>query len=333
MTPEDLLASARVFALPLYREFRGVTVREGLLFEGSSGWGEFAPFADHPDAHAARWLAAAVEQAFGTWPAPLRDRVPVNAIIPETDASTAAELATEAVTRGCTTVKTKVGGADLDADLARLAAIRAVLAPVGGRIRIDANARWSLADALARLPLLDAAAGGLEYVEQPVRDLDDLRSLRRATSVRIAVDEGVRLADDPRAAIRALREVADVVVLKSIPLGGVVPALAVADACGLPVVVSGSLDTSVGLASGLTLAAALPELGGACGLGTGALLRHDVVAHPQTITDGHLRVERAIPEDVDPAGLVDDAMRARWASRLRRAWEHARMYRLGETFA
>lgn len=339
MTPEDLLASARVFALPLHREFRGVTVREGLLFEGPSGWGEFAPFLDHSDAHAARWLAAAVEQAFGTWPEKRRERIPVNAIIPETDATTTRALVAAAVADGCTTVKTKVGGRDLEADVERVAAIHEGIAAVGGRIRIDANARWTLAEAVERLPVLDAAAGGLEYVEQPVADPGELRELHRRVSVPIAVDEGIRLAVDPVAELRGVREVADVVVLKAIPLGGVRPALAIAeaiDAAGdraLPIIVSGSLDTSVGLASGLWLAAALPELGGACGLGTGALLRHDVVAHPQAIVDGQLRVARTAPEDVDPAGLVDDAMRARWQSRLRRAWEHARMDRLGEAFA
>ncbi len=329
MTPEELLDSARVFALPLHREFRGVTVREGLLFEGPSGWAEFAPFLDHTDAHAGRWLAAAIEQAYGTWPPPLRARVPVNAIIPMTDAVTTGELTRAALASGCTTVKTKVGADDPANDVARVATIRAVLdeAGVRGRIRIDTNQRWSAAQAIALLPELDAVAGGLEYVEQPVAGRDALRAVRAAVDVPIAVDEGIRLATDPVAAVAALREVADVAVLKAIPLGGVRPALAVAEAAGLPVVVSGSLDTVVGLASGLWLAACLPNLAGACGLGTGALLRHDVVASPQPIVDGHLRVERVVPEDPDPAGLVDDAMRTRWRERLLRAWEHAGMDR------
>jgi O-succinylbenzoate synthase len=102
-------------------------------------------------------------------------------------------------------------------------------------------------------------------------------------------------------------------------------ALALAEACALPVVVSGSLDTSIGLASGLWLAGSLPGLPFACGLGTGVLFSHDVVSSPQQVVDGHLMVRRSVPEDVDPCGLVDDVMRERWRARLMRAWQHARI--------
>ncbi len=325
MTPDEVLAVAQVFALPLRREFRGVTVREGLLIEGPSGWGEFAPFADHSDVHAGRWLAAAMEQAFGSWPQPLRERVPVNAIIPSTDAQTTRALLEEALQQGCTTIKTKVGAPDFDADIERVAIIRGALddAGVQGAIRIDTNQRWTLTQAVERVAVLDAIAGGLEYVEQPVADLTDLQELRRRIDVRVAVDEGIRLSNDPGRAVAALREVADVAVFKAIPLGGLMPALELAAQCALPVVVSGSLDSSVGLASGLWLAACLPELSLACGLGTGALLAHDVVPAPQTVTDGALRVTRTVPLQFDPAGLVDDDMRERWRARLLRAWQHA----------
>ncbi len=325
MTPDEVLANARVFALPLRREFRGVTVREGLLIEGPSGWGEFAPFADHSDAHAGRWLAAALEQAYGRWPPLLRERVPVNAIIPSSDVETTRRLVEEALQQGCTTIKTKVGAPDFDEDVERVAAIREALddAGVQGAIRIDTNQRWTLAQAVERIAVLDAIAGGLEYVEQPVADRMELRELRRRSDVRVAVDEGIRLSDDPVGAVAALRGVADVAVFKSIPLGGVIPALELAARCALPVVVSGSLDSSVGLASGLWLAGALPELPLACGLGTGSLLAHDVVSQPQQISAGELRVTRAAPSQPDPAGLVDQEMRERWRARFLRAWQHA----------
>ncbi len=324
MTPEQILAGARVFALPLKREFRGVTVREGLLIEGPSGWGEFAPFADHADEHAGRWLAAALEQAYGRWPMLLRTTVPVNAIIPVTDPLTTRDLVEQAIGQGCTTIKTKVGAVDFDDDVQRVAAIRAALddAGVSGAIRIDTNQRWTLTEALARIGVLDAIAEGLEYVEQPVADRDDLQAIRRQLDVPVAVDEGIRLAADPAAAVADLREVADIAVLKSIPLGGVVPALELAARCRLPVVVSGSLDSSVGLASGLWLAGCLPELEHACGLGTGALLAEDVLTQPPTIIDGRLQVRRERPERFDPAGLVDDDMRERWRARFLRAWKH-----------
>ena len=92
----------------------------------------------------------------------------------------------------------------------------------------------------------------------------------------IAADESIRRAEDPLR-VRAA-DAADIAVLKVQPLGGVRAALRVAEACGLPVVVSSAVETSVGLAAGLALAAALPELPYACGLATLSLLEGDVVA-------------------------------------------------------
>jgi o-succinylbenzoate synthase len=68
-------------------------------------------------------------------------------------------------------------------------------------------------------------------------------------------------------------------------------------------VVSSAVDTSVGLAAGVALAAALPELPYACGLGTMSLLAGDVTARPLAPEDGELPVRRPA---VDPARL------ARW---------------------
>jgi O-succinylbenzoate synthase len=183
-----------------------------------------------------------------------------------------------------------------------------------------------VAEAAARLPVLDAAARGLEYVEQPCATLAELRALRARTNVPIAVDEGVRLAadtDDPRWR-RAVHEAADVVVLKPTPLGGVARALVLAERLRTPVVVSGAMDTSVGLAAGVALAAALPDLPHACGLGTGALLADDVVATPSRPRGGRLPVVRPRP---DPDRLAAAAERlgaaaaAAWAERMRAAWD------------
>jgi o-succinylbenzoate synthase len=67
--------------------------------------------------------------------------------------------------------------------------------------------------------------------------------------------------------------------------------------------VSSAVDTSVGLAAGAALAAALPELPYACGLATMSLLNGDVTAEPLTEAGGELPVRR-------PA--VSEAELARW---------------------
>ena len=321
----ELREAAVPFALPLRREFRGITVREGVLLRGPSGWGEFAPFADYDDSAAARWLAAALEASHGSWPLGSCDSVAVNAIIPAVGADDAAVLAREAVLeRGCTTVKVKVA-TTLAADEARVAAVRDALDTALGRgrgmIRLDANGGWDAGAAAAALRRLEAY--GIEYVEQPCGTLDEMRELRSSCAVPIAVDEAVRRAPDPLdpALASRVRECADVVILKAMPLGGVRRALHVADAMGLPAVASGSLDSSVGLASGIALAAALGDER-ASGLGTGSLLAADLVDHPVVPVGGRLSVQRIAPDLarlVEARDLLGDERAAWWFARLERA--------------
>ena len=299
--------------------FRGVTVREALLLHGPAGWGEFAPFPEYDDAESARWLASAVEAAWTGWPAPVRDRVPVNATVP----AVAAHDVPDVLARfpGCTTAKVKVAeaGQGLADDLDRVAAVRAVLGP-RGRVRVDANGTWDLEQARGALTALSAY--DLEYAEQPCASLPELAALRVALArdgvdVPVAADESVRRAEDPLRV--ALAGAADVVVLKVAPLGGVARALEVAQACGLPVVVSSALDTSVGIRAGLALAAALPALPYACGLATASLLADDVVAAPLRPVDGHLPVGAVEADPVRLARLAAPPDRdAAWRARARR---------------
>lgn len=73
--PNELLATARVVALPLVTRFRGIDVREALLFEGPEGWTEFSPFAEYGDDEASAWLAAAIDFGWTAPPPAFRDRI------------------------------------------------------------------------------------------------------------------------------------------------------------------------------------------------------------------------------------------------------------------
>lgn len=303
-----------VWSVPMRTRFRGLTSRDGMLVRGDAGWGEFSPFWDYDAAESAAWWRAAREAADEGWPDPVRDTVPVNVTVPAVDAATAHRLVR--ASGGCRTAKVKVAepGQSLADEVARLEAVRDALGP-GGAIRVDANAAWDVDTAVARLRALDRAAGGLEYAEQPVPTVEDLAALRRRIDVPIAADESVRRASDPLAVARA--RAADVLVLKVQPLGGVRACLRIAHECGLPVVVSSALETSVGLAAGVALAAALPDLPYACGLATAQLLTADVVADPLLPADGALPVRRPEPEAALLAAHAADAdLDARWRHRL-----------------
>jgi o-succinylbenzoate synthase len=290
----------KVFRLPMRRRFRGVMYRSGVLLRGPAGWGEFSPFPDYGPAYASRWLAAAQEAATTPFPAAVRDRVPINTTVPAVDAATAYQLVAAS---GCSTAKVKVAesGQDLATDVDRVAAVREALGP-GGQLRVDANAAWDVETAVLAIARLDRAAGGLEYVEQPCRTLGELRQVRSRVTVRLAADESVRTADDPLRI--ADLDAADLVVVKVQPLGGIARALEVVATAGLPAVVSSALESSVGLAAGVALAAALPDLPFACGLGTATLLANDVTDDPLVPRDGYVQPRRVAP---DPALLDQSA--------------------------
>lgn len=303
----------RTFAIAMPIRFRGVGRREGMLVRGDAGWSEFSPFPEYGAAECVPWLEAALDSANRPWPEPVRDRVPVNCTVPAVGPEDAARIVIES---GCTTAKVKVAepGQVLFEDVVRLEAVRDALGPQG-RIRIDANGAWSVDDAVVAIKTLDAAARGLEYAEQPCATVEELAAARRRLDVPIAADESIRRSGDPLRVKQA--EAADIAVMKVQPLGGVRACLRLAAELDLPVVVSSAVETSVGLAAGLALAAALPELPYACGLGTHALLADDVTDHPLVPVDGHLRVGRV---DVDDAAwarvAADEQTDVRWQQRL-----------------
>lgn len=320
---DDLLAGLHVVALPLRTRFRGIAEREIALVRGPRGWGEFAPFVEYGPEESARWLAAAVEAGWAGWPEPVRSVVPVNATVPAVPAADVAGVLDRY--DGCTTAKVKVAesGQREDDDIDRVAAVRDAMGP-HGRIRVDANGGWTLAQAHDMLAAL--APFGLEYAEQPCADVRDLARLRvglarAGIEVPIAADESIRKAEDPLEVARL--GAADLVVVKVAPLGGVARALEVVAECGLPAVVSSAIDSSVGLRAGVALAAALPELDHACGLGTGALLSADVAVEPLLPVRGQLPVRDVVPDpDLLAAHAAPAARLDWWRDRISAAFAH-----------
>jgi O-succinylbenzoate synthase len=261
------------------------------LLEGPAGWGEYSPLPEYPsDPVACR--AAAEEAALRPFPPAVRDAVPVNALVDGPFA--VAEV------RAFPAVKVKVRDAS---GISLVAAVRDAVGPQVA-VRVDGNGAWDVDTAVAMIGRL--ARYDLEYVEQPVTTLDDLARVRRRVAVPVAADECIRSRDDA-ARLRAL-DAADVIVLKQQPLGGVRAALEIAATAGVPAVVSSMMETSIGIAAGLALAAALPELPYACGLATLPALPGDVTRDPLVPVDGVLRVRRVTP-DADLLVRYQDASR------------------------
>lgn len=274
------------FVVRLRTPVDGVIERRGWLVEGPAGWGECSPLPSWSEAERAAAARSAEESATQSFPSPVRDPVEVNAMIPRVPPEQAAEMAAAS---GCRTVKVKVGDVE---GLARATAVREAIG-ASGRLRLDANGRWPDPDtALEALRVL--AQLDVELVEDPVGSLEDLRILRRRSPVPVAAEATVRTLLDARR-VRAL-EAADAVVIKPQRIGGFRAALEAAEAAGVPAIASSALETSVGLAAVLAVAATLPDAPFAHGVGTALLLADDVTDRPLVPEGGILRPGRVEPD-------------------------------------
>lgn len=358
VTLDELLERAHPVALPLRVPFRGVQVREALLFDANARWSEWSPFLEYEPAEAARWLRHAIDFGFGDVCArPVRDSVEVNATIPAVDVRgsrrVGSQAGVEVIDRllrrypGCNTVKVKVAqkGQELADDVARVQAVRQWFAEIGHggqggerpQIRVDANGGWSVEQAIEAIEAL-VAGGPIDYVEQPCTTVTELAQVRmnvqrRGIFVRIAADEAIRKSDDPHAAVREVVDAGacDVAVLKVPPLQGVDTLMTIAEDVaerGVAITISSALDTAVGIGAGLYAAASLParedDDGMAvaiqpAGLATGGLFQVDVAR--RSIVDGRMDVCDVVP---DAAVLEEFAMTGErkdwWLKRLAAAY-------------
>lgn len=361
--PREFFTDIRVVELPMTTRFRGITSRQVCLLRGPAGWAEFSPFPEYGPQEAHRWLAAAVEfslnphgpagllnpegstssaspaKAHEVSPAPASSGrlsgawVPVNGTVPAVTAEDVPGVLDRFDGVGVFKIKTaEHGAASKDADVAR---VRAVLeAAPNARIRLDANGKLSIDEALAHLRELSALDGfvqRLEYVEQPVASVEDMARLRERlqadselSGIRIAADENIRRSDDPLRV--AQLGAADHIVVKAQPLGGVAAAVKIVQSCGLPATVSSALESSIGLAAGAQLALALAGHGRgepwAAGLGTASLLAADVVDHPRrprggSIITDPMEVSVQLAEEHRASAEVEQW----WLARLAACWK------------
>jgi O-succinylbenzoate synthase len=251
------------FSIELRHPVMGVSSRSGYLLEGPAGWGECSPLPSWSEAEREAAERSALEAATLPFPAAVRDRVAVNAMVPRLAPDLAAALA---LSSGCATIKVKVGD---DKSVDRVAAVRSACGP-RVKVRLDANGAWD--------------------VDTAMRNLEELAALRGRTGMPIAAESCIRTTADARR-LRQL-EAADAIVIKPQRIGGLREALRAAEESGVPAIASSALETSVGLAVVVALAAVLPDAPFAHGAGTALLLASDVVADPLVPVDGWLTPRR-----------------------------------------
>jgi O-succinylbenzoate synthase len=304
-----------VVAIPTRTNFRGVTIREAVLFRGAAGWSEFSPFIEYSDVEAEQWLYAALEGANTPWPELKRSSIGINATLPKVEIDRVPEILNRFP--GAKTVKIKVDDFENDCELVEAA----LDFNPDFKIRLDVNGGWSLETALLNLYNYYLRFGKVfEYIEQPCLEIADLKELKKEIPMKIAIDESIRkaLTSD----FSGANEFADIAIIKWAPSGGITRAKKLIEKIGLPAVISSALDTGIGISHGLALAASQNTLSFDCGLATTSLLESDVITPPLEITAGTIAVNRSSPDEKLVAKYLASAdRRLWWQNRIERIWE------------
>lgn len=313
MELSELKASAQVVSLALKTPFRSISHRELLIFEGPAGFSEWSPFLEYEAVEAAQWLKASLEWAT-LRPTPIRTAVNFNASLPAVMPALVEEILSSFGELNTIKIKIAETGQRLSDDLDRINEVRKLFP--NAKLRLDANGKLSITQALALAEIILKSEINLEYLEQPVATIAEMASLKnqlaqRSLPVKIAADESIRKVSDPMEAY--LASACDVMVVKWQPLAGFANILELESKTKMPMVVSSALESSIGLNASVWLAASLESEFDA-GLGTSALFAQDIAQvsnQPQELAPNQELLER---------NLVSEDRKMWWLQRLEQSY-------------
>jgi L-alanine-DL-glutamate epimerase-like enolase superfamily enzyme len=237
----------------------------------------------------------------------VRDVVPTKWSVSGRDPEPAAEIARWAVGAGFRKMKVKVG-IDLDGDVARVRAVRAVVGP-DVTLGVDANGGWvtpgNAVGAIGRLLEFDIA-----FVEQPVRagDVFGMWEARQVfADLPFIADESVYTLQDAENLANA--DACDVLSIYVGKAGGIGPARAIADfaqSAGLACTIGSNLEMGIGSAAMIHLAVATRGVTAeqyACDIIGPLFYEDDVLLKPLPLKPGEARP----PEGPGLGVELDDA--------------------------
>ncbi len=186
-------------------------------------------------------------------------------------------------------VKIKVGAGEIADDVATVKKLRTML-DYSPAIRLDANQAWDYDTALAVLDVMSEY--DIEYVEEPLKvfDYDLLMRLKEETGIEMAIDESLTLIDDIYELLS--RKGSLVLILKPSLLGHILTPRHITLNAGVNdcrAVITSNLETEIGIAAQLHLAASSWDQKETCGLDTLRLFRRGNPALMQ-VTDGVIKL-------------------------------------------
>ena len=229
-----------------------------------------------------------------------REHVPIAHSLGLMEIEKAVEEALQAKAEGVKTIKLK-GGVDQKRDVELVQQMRGAMGP-DINICVDANQGYSSAKTAVKI-IKAMEEYNLLYVEQPVEGIDQMAEVARRVDTPIMADES---AWTPQDVIEiAQKKAADVISIYTTKPGGMFKAkkvAAVAEAAGLASNVNGSVETGVGNAANIHLAASTGIVTYGCvvpvstpkGKGKGGVAgiyyQDDIIKEPFDYSDGDVIV-------------------------------------------
>lgn len=218
---------------------------------------------------------------------PVARNIIVNGVIGMLAKEEALNRAKELKSKGFRTLKIKVGRESFEDDFEIIEAIRNQ-AGRNTNLRIDVNGKWSPEEAIVNLKKLEQF--DIEYVEQPVKEINDFPSVSQGTIIPLAADESVRSYID---AVNIMEQkLASVLILKPMMLGGLTHTFRIIDEAeknGMKIVITSSFESSIGRSAAVFAAAVLKEQT-AHGLAVHDYFKDTIVNDPFPVENGLIKI-------------------------------------------
>jgi o-succinylbenzoate synthase len=174
----------------------------------------------------------------------IQKEINVNAVLPFGATDEIIATIESKINLGYHTFKIKVGRKNFADDLYVLKSIREKFQNKI-KIRIDANCAWTFNQAVDYLnPLTEF---NIEYIEQPVRDIDELIRLSKLSSIPIAVDESINSFQDAESILN--NSPIDFLVIKPSIIGGIretARIIKLANAVNKKIIISSAFESAIG---------------------------------------------------------------------------------------
>jgi len=201
----------------------------------------------------------------------------------------AAEEARIRVMKGFKAIKVKIGK-DPEEDIRRVSAVRESIGE-DVSLRVDVNQGYSLGEALKTLRRMEEY--NLQLIEQPVPkdDIQSLKILSESLSTPIMADESAYSLANVVKLIRA--GAVDIVNIKIMKPGGLYRSrqmAAICEAAGIPNIIGSMLETGIGTAAGVHIAAATRNVALECEFVGPLFLEDDLLVEPLDMGNGRVSV-------------------------------------------